>query len=90
MEAGGNRTSYTPSPKPSSPYTFTDITTARTILEAEGIATNAAYWCNAKLRINRNGTTTNFIAGVSRSSKTAASNQSYSGSITITKIELYY
>ena len=90
MSAGGNSTSYTPSPKPSSPYTFTDITTTREVLKAEGIASNAAYWCNAKLRINRNGTTTNFIAGVSRSSRTAASNQSYSGKITITKIELYY
>ena len=90
MSADGYSTSYTPSPKPSSPYTFTDITTTREVLRAEGIASNAAYWCNARLRINRNGTTTNFIAGVSRSGRTTASNQSYSGTITITKIELYY
>ena len=43
MEAGGKSTSYTPSPKPSSPYTFTDITTTREVLSAQGVATNAAY-----------------------------------------------
>ena len=91
MSAGGKSTSYTPSPKPTSPYTFTDITTARTVLEAEGTSTNAAYWCSARVKIARNGNTTNFIADVFRSQGSAAAgNQSYYGEITITKIELYY
>ena len=91
MNAGGKRTSYIPSPKPTSPYTFTDITTARTVLEAEGISTSSAYYCSARVRITRNGNTTNFIASVFRSQgSTAASNQSYYGKITVKKIELYY
>ena len=90
MSAGGNSTSYTPSPKPSSPYTFTDITTRRIVLKAEGIATNAAYWCNARIWIDRSNNTTYFKAGVNRNGGSVASSQDYYGKITITKIELYY
>ena len=89
MEADGNSTSYIPSTKPTSPYTFTDITKGRIVLEAKGIASNDAYWCMALIAISRSGNTTYFRASVSRSG-TPAQYEGYKGEITVTKIELYY